>query len=225
MLRQRPEHALRQRIAEAMTVNETSFFRDRTLFDLMRRKLLPDLISLRKNYGRLRVWSAACSTGQEAYSMAMMLVESFPELRDWICEIVGTDFSAKAIARARAGRYQYREVNRGLPASFLQKYMFESREEWEIVPEVKALCRFHQANLCTQPMLQEQYDGILLRNVLLYFPMDVRRRLLGNIHRTLAPDGFLILGSSEQPDVFEYFKPVVAQHACYYRPLPNPQRQ
>lgn len=223
-LRAQPEHALRQRIAEAMTVNETSFFRDVAPFELMRRELFPALVQQRKEGRRLHFLSAACSTGQETYSLGMMLMESFSELQHWRVEITGTDFSAKAIARARAGRYRQLEVNRGLPAHFQTKYMRESGEQWEVVPELKRLCRFYQRNLCNEPMLLEKYDGILLRNVLLYFPMEIRRRLLVNVHRILTPDGFLILGSSEQTGLPEYFEPVVTQDTCYYRPLPNPPR-
>lgn len=223
-LRLRPERALRQKIAEAMMVHETSFFRDRTPFELMRAELLPALVRQRRDSRRLRLWSAACSTGQEAYSVAMLLAERSPELRDWDVEILGTDLSAKAIARARAGRYHCIEVNRGLPAHSLLRYMRQTGDEWEILPEVKRLCRFYQRNLCNDPMLLEKYDGILLRNVLLYFPMEIRRRLLVNLHRILASDGFLILGSSEQPGLPEYFEPVVAQNTCYYKPLPNPPR-
>lgn len=221
-LRRKPERALRQKIAEAMMVNETSFFRDRAPFDLMREELLPALVRGREACGRLRIWSAACSTGQEAYSLAMMLAEHFPELRSWNVEILGTDLSARAIVRARTGRYRCLDVNRGLPAHYLKKFMRQAGEEWEIVPEVKRLCRFHQRNLCNEPMLLEKYDGILLRNVLLYFPIEERRRILVSLHRVLAADGFLILGSSEQPGLSEYFEPVLAKNTCYYRPLPTP---
>ncbi|MFZ0661932.1 MAG: CheR family methyltransferase, partial [Acidobacteriaceae bacterium] len=130
-LRRGPERALRRLIAEAMAVNETSFFRDRAPFELMRRELLPALLRQREDCRRLRLWSAACSTGQEAYSLAMMLREDFPELRDWKTEILATDLSSEAIARARAGRYQRLEVNRGLPARSLVKFMRRVGEEWE----------------------------------------------------------------------------------------------
>ncbi|MFZ0662452.1 MAG: CheR family methyltransferase, partial [Acidobacteriaceae bacterium] len=98
-------------------------------------------------------------------------------------------------------------------------------EEWEIVPEVKRLCRFHQRNLCDEPMLFETYDGILLRNVMLYFPMETRRQLLLNIHRILAPDGFLVLGASERPGLPELFEPFVAWDTCYYKPVANAPRE
>jgi chemotaxis protein methyltransferase CheR len=218
-LRQQPDPAIKRSIAEAMTVNETSFFRDRAPFDLMQLELLPALIRQRASCRRLRLWSAACSTGQEAYSLAMLLSEHFPQLKEWKVEILGTDISAEVVARAQAGRYQRLEVNRGLPARYLLKYTQRTGDEWEIVPELKRICRFYQRNLCNGPILLEKYDGILLRNVMLYFSMETRRQLLLNLHRILAPDGFLILGSSEQPGLPDHFQPVLARSTCYHKPI------
>jgi chemotaxis protein methyltransferase CheR len=218
-LRQKPDPAIQRSIAEAMTVNETSFFRDHTPFELMRLDLLPALIRKRASSRRLRLWSAACSTGQEAYSLAMMLYEHFPQLRDWGVEIIGTDICAEVIARAQTGRYRRLEVKRGLPTGFLLKYMRRTGDEWEVVPELKRICRFYQRNICNGPMLIEKFDGILLRNVMLYFSMETRHQLLLSLHRILTPDGFLILGSSEQPGRHGYFQPVVTRNSCYYEPI------
>ena len=218
-LRQHPDPSIKRSIAEAMTVNETSFFRDRAPFDLMRCDLLPALIRQRASVRHLRLWSAACSTGQEAYSLAMMLREGLPELRGWKIEIVGTDIAAHVVRRAQQGRYQRLEVSRGLPAQYLVKYFRRTGSEWEVIPELRRICRFHHRNLCNTPMLVEKYDGILLRNVLLYFPAEMRRVLLLNLHRVLAPDGFLILGSSEQPELSGHFMPVLARDTCYYKPI------
>lgn len=218
-LRQRPNPAIRQSIAEAMTVNETSFFRDRAPFELMRLDLLPALIAGRTHTRRLRFWSAACSTGQEAYSLAMLLLEYFPLLRDWQVEIVGTDLSMDVVARAQAGLYRRMEVNRGLPARFLLKYAERVGDEWRMRPEVRRLCRFYRRNLTGGPAWMEKFDGVLLRNVMLYFPPETRRQVLMNVHRILAPDGFLILGSSEQPGMPEHFQLAMEHNTCYYRPL------
>lgn len=218
-LRQQPNPYIQRSIAEAMTVNETSFFRDRTPFDLMQHELLPAFIRYRAQARRLRLWSAACSTGQEAYSLAMLLREHFPQLYDWDIEITGTDISSEVVAKAQSGRYQRLEVNRGLPARFLLKYTHRVNDEWEMNPDIKGMCRFYQRNLCGGPPLFDKYDGILLRNVMLYFSADTRRQLLLNIHRVLAPDGFLILGSSEQPGLPAYFQPVQARGTFYYKPL------
>jgi chemotaxis protein methyltransferase CheR len=222
-LRQQPDAGIKRSIAEAMTVNETSFFRDRAPFDLMQLDLLPALLERRASLRRLRLWSAACSTGQEAYSLAMMLCEYFPHLREWEVEITGTDISAEVVERAQAARYQRLEVNRGLPARYLLKYMQRSGDEWEVVPVVKSLCRFYRRNLCNGPMLMEKYDGILLRNVMLYFSSETRCQLLLNLHRILAPDGFLLLGSSEQAALPGHFEPVVTRNACYYKPIHTEQ--
>ena len=218
-LRQRSDPAIKRSIAEAMTVNETSFFRDRSPFDLMRLELLPALLRRRASSRRLRLWSAACSTGQEAYSLAMMVCEHFPELRDWDVKILGTDLSSEVVARAQAGRYQRIEVNRGLPARYLLKYMQRGGECWEMVPAIRQLCRFRRRNLCNALVFAEKYDGILLRNVMLYFSMETRRQLLLNMHRLLEPDGFLILGSSEQPALPGHFQPVLACNTCFYTPI------
>jgi len=219
-LRSRPNQAIKRSIAEAMTINETSFFRDHAPFEMLRLDLIPPLILRRAPSRRLRLWSAACSTGQEAYSLAMLLCEHFPQLHEWRIEIVGTDISGEVIARAQAGRYQRLEVNRGLPARYLIKYFRRVEEEWEVVPEIRSMCRFHQRNLCNGPMLLEQYDGILLRNIMLYLCIETRRRLLLNLHSILAPDGFLILGSGEQPELPSHFQPVMAHGSCYYNPPP-----
>jgi chemotaxis protein methyltransferase CheR len=218
-LRRQSDPALRRSVAEAMTVNETSFFRDRGPFELMRIELLPKLIRRRASTRHLRLWSAACSTGQEAYSLAMTLRENFPQIRNWKIEITGTDISASVVQRAQQGRYQRLEVNRGLPARYLIKYFQRISSEWEVVPELKRMCRFHHRNLCNSPMLVERFDGILLRNVMLYFSEDTRRQLLLNLHRLLEPDGFLILGSSEQPGLPEHFQPFLAYNTCYYTPI------
>jgi chemotaxis protein methyltransferase CheR len=149
----------------------------------------------------------------------MMICEHFPQVCDWKVEIPGTDFSAEVIARAQAGRYQRHEVHRGLSAHSLLKYARRTGNEWEMVPKVRHMCRFQQRNLCNGPMLVEKFDGILLRNFMLYFSIETRQKLLADIHRILAPDGFLILGSSEQPDLPTLFQPVVTSSACFYKPI------
>lgn len=220
-LRRQPESPLRHSVAEAMTINETSFFRDNSPFELMRIALLPALIERRRSSRTLRLWSAASSTGQEAYSLAMLLREHFPELTSWKIEILGTDISSEMVERARAGRYRRIEINRGLPARFLLKYLLRVDDEWEVSPDLRALCRFEQRNLCSLPFLFQAFDIILLRNVLLYFSAETRRHVLLQMHRALAPDGYLLLGSSEQPGMQRHWLPVLAESSCYYKPLPG----
>jgi len=218
-LRERNGSALRRSVAEAMTIKETSFFRDRSPFELLENELLPGLIGRRKNVGRLRLWSAACSSGQETYSLAMLVREHFPRLNSWQVEIFGTDISREMILRARTGRYQTSELSRGLPALYRAKYMRACGDEWEVTPEIRKVCRFHERNLCDGSLPLEKYDGILLRNVMLYFPDEVRRRLLLGVHGMLPVDGFLLLGASEQPELPEHFQAELKANACWYRPL------
>ncbi len=139
----RPAH-LHRAVAEAMTVNETSFFRDVKTFDLLRRAILPELVERRRQERRLRIWSAASSTGQEAYSLAMLLLEHVPEIERWDVKILGTDISQRVVAYAQRGRYRRLEVNRGLPARMLLKYLIRDEEEWEVSQNLRNLCEFQQ---------------------------------------------------------------------------------
>lgn len=217
-LRYAPDPALEQAVVEAMTNNETSFFRDRSPFDLMRDELLPALIERRAKERTLRLWSAACSSGQEALSLAMLLREHFPQLAGWQIEVLGTDIHAEMVRRAQAARYQRMEVNRGLPARFLLKYFVRDGEEWEAAPELRAMCLFQQRSLANALPVFGRYDGILLRNVLIYLPDETRQRIIQRMHTMLAPDGFLILGSGEQATMPELWQPILSRNTCYYKP-------
>jgi chemotaxis protein methyltransferase CheR len=221
-LRSRKDPALERAIAEAMTINETSFFRDNRPFELVRTDLLPKLIESRRTFRTLRFWSAACSTGQEALSLAILLREHFPQLANWNIAIEGTDICAEAVALAREARYHRIEVNRGLPVRFLVKYFHQVGDEWVANDQVRGLCNFRQASLSTPRLpfsrIDDQFDIILLRNVMLYFSPETRTTLLKEIHRVTAVDGYLLLGSSEQPSDPSLWKPVLAGGTCYYRP-------
>jgi chemotaxis protein methyltransferase CheR len=221
-LRARRDPSLERAIAEAMTINETSFFRDVRPFDLLRTDLLPRLIESRRLVRTLRIWSAACSTGQEAYSVAMLLLEHFPLLAGWNIRIEGTDISNEVVERARAGVYHRIEINRGLPARHVVRYFDHHGENWTVKPEVRKLCNFRQANLCapTLPFNRagDRFDVIFLRNVMLYFSQEHRRTLLSGIHRLLAPEGVLFLGSSEQPADPSLWTPVLAGGTCHFTP-------
>jgi chemotaxis protein methyltransferase CheR len=219
-LRKNPE--LERSIAEAMTINETSFFRDSRPFELLRTELLPKMIEGRRLRRGLRFWSAACSTGQEAYSLGMMMREHFPLLADWDIRIEGTDICNEVVERAQAGSYHRIEMNRGLPARFLVRYFDHVGENWVVKQEVKKMCNFRQANLCL-PQLpfrrgEDRFDVIFLRNVMLYFSQETRRTLLANIHRLLAPDGVLLLGSSEQPADPTIWTTMLAGGTCHFKP-------
>jgi len=211
---------LHRAVAEAMTINETSFFRDSKPFDLLREKIVPELIERNSATRKLRIWSAASSTGQEAYSIAMLLAEHFPELTGWDVKIVGTDISAQVIDYARRGRYRRLEVNRGLPARMLVKYMVRHDDEWEVAPALRSICDFQYANLCAPLPKLPLFDLVLLRNVLLYFPQQDRSCVFSDVYRQMAPDGYLLLGSAEQAeDSTNLFEVEFANECYYYRPL------
>jgi chemotaxis protein methyltransferase CheR len=218
-LRRQRDAALERAVAEAMTINETSFFRDGRPFELLRKELLPGLIEKRMSTRKLRLWSAACSTGQEAYSLAMLLREHFPLLATWEIRIEGTDFSAEMVARASAGRYHRIEINRGLPARCVVRFFEHQGEEWAIKPEIRQMCNFRQADLCQTPLpFGERFDVIFLRNVMLYFSNESRKKVLAETQRLLASDGVLFLGLSEQPADMSLWNPVLAGGTCHFTP-------
>jgi chemotaxis protein methyltransferase CheR len=221
-LRVRRDPALEIAVAEAMTINETSFFRDGRPFELLRTTLLPRLIESRRLVRSLRFWSAACSTGQEAYSLAMLVREHFPSLSGWNIRVEGTDICAEVVERATAARYHRIDINRGLPARFIVRYFDHAGEEWTVKPEIRQMCKFRQANLCGTVLpfsrADDRFDVIFLRNVMLYFSQDSRKTLLAGIHRILAPGGILFLGSSEQPADPTIWKPVLDGGTCYFKP-------
>jgi chemotaxis protein methyltransferase CheR len=221
-LRVQRNPALARSIAEAMTINETSFFRDSRPFELLRTDLLPQLIEERRHVRTLRFWSAACSTGQEAYSLGMLMQEHFPMLAGWNIRIEGTDINGEVVERAKAGSYHRIEMNRGLPARFVVRYFDHAGEEWVMKPVVRNLCNFRQANLCSSPLpfsrTDDCFDVIFLRNVMLYFSLETRKALMVGIHRMLAPDGILLLGSSEQPADLSLWTATLAGGTCYFKP-------
>jgi len=221
-LRMRKDPVLERAVAEAMTINETSFFRDSRPFELLRTELLPKLIEERRQARSLRFWSAACSTGQEGYSLAMLMREWFPALGGWNIRIEGTDLCAEVVERAQAGCYHRIEMNRGLPARFVVRYFDHAGDDWTAKEELRKMCNFRQANLCGShfPFQRgsDRFDVIFLRKVMLYFSQETRRTLLASIHKLLAPDGILFLGSSEQPADPSIWTSVLAGGTCHFRP-------
>jgi chemotaxis protein methyltransferase CheR len=214
---------LQRAMTEAMTIHETRFFRDGRVFDVLRDTILPRLIEAKSTTRRLRIWSAACSTGQEAYSVAMLLCEHFPALVDWDVKIVGTDSSSQVVEYAERGRYRRIEVNRGLPARMLVKYLTRDVEEWEIAARLKSMCEFQCADLCGPLPKLPVFDLVLLRNVLLYFSEQDRSEVYSDVHRQMEPGGCLVLGASEQAeDSTQLFQAEFAQACYYYRPRTKP---
>ena len=213
----RPAH-LHRAVAEAMTINETSFFRDVRAFEMLRETILPRLMEQRRRERRLRIWSAASSTGQEAYSVAMLLAEHFAELADWDVKIVGTDISRQVVEYARSARYRRLEVNRGLPARMLVKYIDRDGEEWQVCARIRQMCEFQVANLSAPLPKLPQFDLVLLRNVLLYFPQQERQTVFREVHHLMARDGYLMLGNAEQAeDSTNLFEVEFASQCYFYR--------
>lgn len=183
-------------IVEALTTNETSWFRDAAVFESFRRELLPQLTAKLPGYQPLRIWSAAASTGQEAYSLAMMLSEELEPQRRF--EIVGTDISRNVLDQARAGRYTQMEVNRGLPARHLVRFFQRAGTGWQVSPELQRHVRFRELNLAAAfPPGLPRFDVVFLRNVLIYFDASTKQAILHRVRRTMSPDGWLILGTAE----------------------------
>ena len=217
----RPAH-LHRAVAEAMTINETSFFRDVRPFDALRLHVLPKLIEQNRERRRLRIWSAASSTGQEAYSIAMMLTEEFPELASWDVKIIGTDISRQVVDYARRARYRRIEVNRGLRARLLVKYFQRDEEEWEVCTKIRSMCDFQYANLCATLPPLPVFDLVLLRNVLLYFPQQDRTLVFSDVYRQMSPRGYLVLGNAEQAeDSTNLFQAELGADWYFYTPTPG----
>jgi chemotaxis protein methyltransferase CheR len=185
------------KVVEAMMTHETTFFRDMRPFETLRRVVVPSIMMRRASERSLNIWCAGCSTGQETYSIAMLLLEHFPDLAGWTVYLMGSDLSERAIDRARAGRYTQLEVNRGLPANLLVKYFQKAKGDWQINGNLRRTAIFQEINLAGPWPRLPRMDVIFLRNVLIYFDAEARRNLLGRAHRLLKPDGYLFLGGSE----------------------------
>jgi chemotaxis protein methyltransferase CheR len=196
-VRRSPIGPLADAMIEAMTTNETLFFRDKTPFDELKASILPPMLEARANTRRLRIWSAAASTGQEAYSLAILLHDSFPQLADWRLEIVGTDLSLAALERARAGVYSQFEVQRGLPIQTLVKHFQQTPAGWRIQDHLRRGISFQSLNLMKPFQMLGMFDIIFCRNVLIYFESPLKREILERMERQLAPDGCVILGAAE----------------------------
>ncbi len=219
MLRVDRSNHLHHAVAEAMTINETSFFRDVKPFDMLRTHVIPALLEQRRDSRKLRLWSAASSTGQEAYSLAMLLLEHFPSLAKWDVKVIATDISRGVIEYAERGRFRRLEVNRGLPARMLVKYFEREGDEWLISPKVRNLCEFQYANLCGQFPPLPVFDLVMLRNVLLYFPQQDRSCVFSDVYRQIAKDGYMVLGNAEQAeDSTNLFRVEFASDCYLYRP-------
>jgi len=188
---------LHAKIVDALTTNETSFFRDFHPFETLKRHLIPELLEKRASVRRLCIWSAACSTGQEPYSIAMLLREHFPALSSWKIEIIATDLSATVLARAQAGIFSQLEVNRGLPAMYLVKYFDKVGDCWRIKDHIKSMIQFRPLNLIGPWSILPPLDLVFVRNVMIYFDVETKKTILKKLRATLLPHGTLFLGTAE----------------------------
>jgi chemotaxis protein methyltransferase CheR len=184
-----------QQVVEAMTTNETYFFRDPTQYEAIRTVLLPKLKQERQATKNLRFWSAAASTGQEAYSLAMLLLEE--GLKGWNIELLGTDFCSKVVKRARSGIYQQIEVNRGLPTPLLVKHFRRSGLDWQLTEPVRRMAHFETIDLRKSMRTLGPFDLVFCRNVMIYFDNETKRKIMKELHSTLFRGGWLLLGGAE----------------------------
>jgi chemotaxis protein methyltransferase CheR len=184
-----------QQVVEAMTTNETYFFRDPAQYEAIRTDLLPRLKDERQANRKLRFWSAASSTGQEAYSLAMMLLQE--GFQDWNIQILGTDFSSKVVERARSGVYQQIEVNRGLPVSLLVKHFRRSGLDWQLSEQVRKMASFETIDLRNSMRTLGPFDLVFCRNVMIYFDNETKQRIMKELHSTMFRGAWLLLGGAE----------------------------
>lgn len=188
---------LENAVVEAMTTNETLFFRDQSPFELFRNVILPEKLTSNAATRSLRIWCAAVSTGQEAYSLAMVLDEMAVRLSGWKVQIIGTDISAEVLERARTGIYNQFEIQRGLPIQMLLKHFQQNGDKWQVSERLRAMVELQQNNLLQPNGHLGQFDVIFCRNVLIYFDVPTKTKVLEALAPRLAPDGALVLGAAE----------------------------
>jgi chemotaxis protein methyltransferase CheR len=201
---------------EAMTTNETFFFRDKVPFDHFRESIMPEVLKARVARKSLRIWCAAGSTGQEPYSLAMCLKEMSAALAGWRVEIIATDLSQEVLEKSRAGIYSQFEVQRGLPIQMLVKHFKQSGELWQVSPEIRAMVQHRQLNLLHDFSQLGIFDVIFCRNVLIYFDQETKINIFGRLARTMETDGFLVLGAAETVvGLTDAFKPFPDKRGLY----------
>jgi chemotaxis protein methyltransferase CheR len=208
---------LHRKVAEIMMTAETTFFRDVRPFETLKKTVLPQLLERRTQNRSLNIWCAASATGQEPYSIAMLLHDSFPLLASWNVQFIASDLSKTLLLRARKGSFTQLEVNRGLPAVLLVKYFQKNGTEWQIDARIRDMVDFREINLVKPWPCLPAMDVVFLRNVLIYFDMETRRNILARVAHILKPDGFLFLGGSETvTQLEEIFEPIAPDvNACF----------
>lgn len=215
-LRANRDEALLREVTEAMTTNESFFFRDMKPFDQFRDMVLPQLLQTRATKRAFRVWCAASSSGQEPYSLAMILREEAAKLSGWRVEIVATDISTEMLNKAKAGLYSQFEVQRGLPIQMLVKYFKKKDESWQIDPAIRAMVQYREFNLLHDLRALGSFDVVFCRNVLIYFDQPTKSRVLEAISKQMPEDGILYLGGAETVlGISDCFKPIPNQRGIY----------
>jgi chemotaxis protein methyltransferase CheR len=218
------ESQLMTAVVEAMTTNESFFFRDKSPFEHFRGTIMPSLLAARRNSRTIRIWSAAAATGQEPYSLVMCLKEIESEIAGWRIEVLATDLSGEVLEKARAGLYTQFEVQRGLPIQLLIKYFSQSGELWQIAPEIREAVKYRQLNLLTEFSHLGTFDLIFCRNVLIYFDQETKTDVLNRMARITAADGYLILGAAETAvGLTDRFKMVSDKRGLYVPAAPAPR--
>ncbi len=216
-LRGGPYGELHKKVVEAMTTNETSFFRDLVPFEVLREQILPEIIARKGTSKRLNMWCGASSSGQEPYSVMFTIFEHFPELKDWVIQYTATDISEEMLAKCRVGKYSQLEVNRGLPASMLTKYFEKKGMGWQVQEDIRRRIDFKPMNLAGPWLTFPPMDLVFIRNVMIYFDLETKKKILANIRNILDPNGYLFLGGSETTLNLdnEYERVAVSGTSCY----------
>lgn len=217
-LRAIPDPKLIKDVIEAMTTNETSFFRDTKPFQLFQDVILPHMIQNRATKKSVRIWCAACSSGQEPYSLSMILKDKEAQLKGWRFEIIATDLSDEILDQARKASYSQFEVQRGLPIQYLMKYFTQVGETWQLKDEIKSMVKFSTFNLLDEMTRMGTFDIIFCRNVLIYFDEKTKGSILGKMDKQLEKDGFLLLGGAETVlGITDKFMPMPEKRGLYIK--------
>lgn len=223
ILRTSPSSHLRDEVVDAMTTNETLWFRDQHPFDSLRESILPELIQARASSRTLNIWCGAASTGQEPYSLAILIKENFPQLSSWHVRILATDISLNSLEKAKQGQYSQMEMGRGLPAKFMVSHFSRHGVNFQISPAIRAMVDFKLFNLAGNWPPLGPFDLVFIRNVLIYFNHQTKTEIVRKAHRTLRADGYLILGSTESllntPNEFD--RVTHGKTTCYRPASPN----
>lgn len=219
-LMRKPSSALLQKVVEAMTTNETSFFRDRIPFDILKNQIMPNLLKTNQRGRKIRIWSACCSTGQEPYSISILLSEIGTQIKEWDIQILATDIDQKVLQHAQGGAYSQYEVQRGLPILYLTRYFTKCEATWTVRPEIRKRIEFKTLNLLADFSFFGIFDVIFCRNVLIYFDVNTKKKILEQMAQMLSPSGVLFLGSTETSyGVTDKITRVQAEKGHYYKKI------